>query len=435
MELDNQSPETIEYKAISGTFGEVRYFITTLDQSDAVENIRFADEIQGSWSFSERVQRKLDENRANTEIFRYLAQGGIRFFNSIVVVLLPNSNDQREFWDFSEVSSQGKPVEKWVNLKLYKNVARIVIDGQHRLLSLKRYWNAHTGKEPLSPQQINDNFSCLETFDIPVVYLVFGNLGRVGHADLSETVRDEIIKATRNIFTVINKTAKSIDKQTQLLLDDSKISALIPRKLLEEGVLEDRFVKWSSKSRNLTQSEPYLTTLDLVSQCTIELLKDYQKQALKKSFNSPTERNIALENYYESHPKLPEISTKALLKWFFTELQPFKDWVSQINHVGINIPIQPEQPRLSASQKASIKELRDSSILYTVIGQKILFSAVSRFLLKIKLEYRIPVILDAISLSITRMDRDGFFNRNASHWSSVLVRPNEKLMALQYLVC
>ncbi|WP_377476959.1 MAG: DNA sulfur modification protein DndB [Microcoleus anatoxicus] len=427
MELDNQSPETIEYKAISGKFGEVRYFITTLDQSDAVENIRFADEIQGSWSFSERVQRKLDENRANTEIFSYLAQGGIRFFNSIVVVLLPNSNNQREFWDFSEVSSQGKTVEKWVNLKLYKNVARIVIDGQHRLLSLKRYWNAYTKKEPLSPQQINENFKCDETFDIPVVYLVFGNLGRVGHADLSETVRDEIIKATRNIFTVINKTAKSIDKQTQLLLDDSKISALIPRKLLEEEVLEDKFVKWSSKSRNLTQSEPYLTTLDLVSQCTIELLKDYQKQALKKSFYSPTERNMALENYYESHPKLPEISTKALLKWFFTELQPFKDWVAQINYVGINIPTQPEQSRLSANQKATIKELRDSNILYTILGQKILFSAVSRFLLKIRIEYRIPAILDAISLSITKMDKEGFFNRNAPHWSSVLVRSNEKL--------
>ncbi|NMF67552.1 hypothetical protein DP115_34470, partial [Brasilonema octagenarum UFV-OR1] len=200
------------------------------------------------------------------------------------------------------VSSQGKPVEKWVNLKLYKNVARIVIDGQHRLLALKRYWNVHTGKEPLSPQEIKENFSCSKTFDIPVVYLVFGDFGRVGHADLSETVRDEIIKATRNIFTVINKTAKSIDKQTQLLLDDSKISALIPRKLLEEGVLEDRFVRWSSKSRNLTQSDPYLTTLDLVSQCTIELLKDYQKPALKKSFNSPTERNKALDDYYESHP-------------------------------------------------------------------------------------------------------------------------------------
>ncbi|NEQ24387.1 MAG: hypothetical protein F6K28_35775 [Microcoleus sp. SIO2G3] len=65
--------------------------------------------------------------------------------------------------------------------------------------------------------------------------------------------------------------------------------------------------------------------------------------------------------------------------------------------------------------------------MYTVLGQKILFSAVSRFLLKIRIEYRIPVILDAISISITKMDRDGFFNRNAYHWSSVLVRPNEKL--------
>ncbi|MDZ8222823.1 MULTISPECIES: DNA sulfur modification protein DndB [unclassified Nostoc] len=427
MELDNQSPETIEYKAISGEFGEVRYFITTLDQSDAVENIRFADEIQGSWSFSERVQRKLDENRANTDIFSYLAQGGIRFFNSIVVILLPNSNDQREFWDFSTVSSQGKIVEKWVNLKLYKNVARIVIDGQHRLLSLRRYWNAHTGKEPLSSQQINDNFSCLETFDIPVVYLVFGNLGRVGHADLSETVRDEIIKATRNIFTVINKTAKSIDKPTQLLLDDSKISALIPRKLLEEGVLEDRFVKWSDTTRSLNQQDPYLTTLDFLSQCTVELLKDHQKQALKKSFNSPNERNMALETYYESHPKLHEIGTKGLLKWFFTELQPFKDWVSQIDYVGINIPLQPEQPRLTTSQKASIKQLRGSNILYTLIGQRILFFAVSRFLLKIRIEYRIPEILDAILLSITKMYEDGFFNRNKAHWSNVLVQPNEKL--------
>jgi DGQHR domain-containing protein len=427
MELDDQSPEIIEYKAISGKFGEVRYFITTLDQSDAVENIRFADEIQGSWSFSERVQRKLDEDRANIEIFSYLAQSGIRFFNSIVVVLLPTFNDQREFWDFSTVSSQGKPVEKWVNLKLYKNVARIVIDGQHRLLSLRRYWNAHTGKEPLSTQQINENFDCSETFDIPVVYLVFGDLGRVNHADLSETVRDEIIKSTRNIFTVINKTAKSIDKQTQLLLDDTKISALIPRKLLEEGVLEDRFVKWSSQSRSLNQSEPYLTTLDLVSQCTIELLKDFQKQALKKSFNSPTERNTALNTYYESHPKLPQIGTKVLLQWFFTELQPFKDWTIQIEKVGINIPIQPKQTTLTPNQKTSIKKLRDSNILYTVLGQKILFYAISRFLLRLRIEYRIPETLTAILNSIVKMDENGFFDRKSPHWANVLVQENEKL--------
>lgn len=426
MELDYQKPEIIEYKAITGKFGDVRYFITTIDQSDAVENIRFADEIQGSWSFSERVQRKLDENRAKTEIFSYLAHSGIRFFNSIVVVLLPNSNDQREFWDFKQATSQGKPIEKWVNLELYKNVARIVIDGQHRLLALKKYWNVHTGKESLTTQEKAENYICEETFDIPVVYLVFGNLGKVGHSNSSQTVRDDIIKATRNIFTVINKTAKSIDKQTQLLLDDSKISALIPRKLLEEGVLEDKFIKWSSPTRSLNQSEPYLTTLDLVSQCTIELLADYKKQALNKSFNSPIERNKAIDDYYESHPKLPEIGTKALLKWFFTELQPFKDWVLQIKQLGINIPNQPEQAQLIPSQKAGIKDLRNSNILYTILGQKILFFAVSKFLLKTGSEYRIQETLDAISHSITKMDENDFFNRSQPHWSNILVRPNDK---------
>lgn len=428
MELDNQSPETIEYKAITGKFGEVRYFITTLEQSDAVENIRFADEIQGSWSFSERVQRKLDEKRAETEIFSYLAQGGIRFFNSIVVVLLPNSNEQREFWDFSTVSSQGKTVEKWVNLKLYKNVARIVIDGQHRLLSLKRYWNAHTGKEPLNSQQLKDSFDCSETFDIPVVYLVFRELGRVGYSNASETIRDDIIKATRNIFTVINKTAKSIDKQTQLLLDDSKISALIPRKILEEKVLEDKYVKWSS-TNSLNQADPYLTTLNLISECTMEILKD-SPQTLKKSFNSPTERQMALKDYYDSHPHLSQIGTKAVLNWFFNELQPFKDWILQLNYLDVDVPIQPDQPQLKPSQKTAIKSLRQSSILYTVLGQKILFFAVSRYLLRIRKEYRITATLSAISDSIKKMDQEGFFQRNQPHWSNIIVQPNENLSIL-----
>lgn len=427
MELDDESPEIIEYKAITGTFGEVRYFLTTLDHSDAAENIRFAGELQGKWGFSERVQRKLDEKRAETELFAYLAKNGIRFFNSLVIVLLPNSAEQKEFWDFSPVMSKGKPIEKWVNLKLYKGVSRIVIDGQHRLLSLKKYWNIHIGRQPLSPQELAENCVCDESFDIPVVYLVFGNLGRVGYSEESVSIRDEAIKATRNIFTVINNTAKRIDRQTQLLLDDTKISALIPRKLLEEDVLEDKIVKWSSKTTNLTQADPYLTTIDLLSKCTVELLIDYKKTALKKSFNSPLEREKALKDYYESHPKIHDIGTRNIFKWFFYELQPFKDWLSQVEHLGIIVPAQPEEIKLQNSQKERLKKLRESNILYTVLGQRIVFFAISRFLLRVKAEYRIPSILDAIAKSITKMHDKGFLDRNASHWKNVIVQPNEKL--------
>lgn len=318
MELDNQSPEIIEYKAITGTFGEVRYFLTTLDHNDAAENIRFARDLQGKWGFSERVQRQLDDKRAETELFTYLAKSGIRFFNSLFVVLLPSSDEQREFWDFSNVRSQGREIEKWVNLKLHKGVSRVVIDGQHRLLSLKKYWNIHIGTKTLSAEELAENCKCEESFDIPVVYLVFGNIGRVGYSQETDSIRDDVIKATRNIFTVINNTAKRIDRQTQLLLDDTKISALIPRKLLEEDVLEDKIVKWSSSSTNLSQSDPYLTTLDLISKCTEELLINSKNEALKKTFNSHIEREKALEKYYESHPLFDGMGTKIFLNGFST---------------------------------------------------------------------------------------------------------------------
>ncbi|MDV2995078.1 MAG: hypothetical protein N4J56_004732 [Chroococcidiopsis sp. SAG 2025] len=69
------------------------------------------------------------------------------------------------------VMSKGKPIEKWVNLKLYKGVSRIVIDGQHRLLSLKNI-GIYVQAKNLSGQEIAENCACDETFDIPVVYLV-----------------------------------------------------------------------------------------------------------------------------------------------------------------------------------------------------------------------------------------------------------------------
>ncbi|WP_009634304.1 DNA sulfur modification protein DndB [Synechocystis sp. PCC 7509] len=427
MELDNQSPEIIEYKAITGTFGEVRYFLTTLDHNDAAENIRFARDLQGKWGFSERVQRQLDDKRAETELFTYLAKSGIRFFNSLVVVLLPSSDEQREFWDFSNVISQGREIEKWVNLKLYKGVSRVVIDGQHRLLSLKKYWNIHIGTKTLSAEELAENCKCEESFDIPVVYLVFGNIGRVGYSQETDSIRDDVIKATRNIFTVINNTAKRIDRQTQLLLDDTKISALIPRKLLEEDVLEDKIVKWSSSSTNLSQSDPYLTTLDLISKCTEELLINSKNEALKKTFNSHIEREKALEKYYESHPLFDGMGTKHIFKWFFYELQPFKDWMNHFEHSYINVILQPEQTKLTTSQKEQIKNLRQSNVLYTVLGQRILFFAISRFLMRIKPEQRISATLNQITDSVLKMHDSGFFDRNASHWKNVIVQPNDKL--------
>ncbi|HLO88544.1 MAG TPA: hypothetical protein VK203_26540, partial [Nostocaceae cyanobacterium] len=174
-------------------------------------------------------------------------------------------------------------------------------------------------------------------------------------------------------------------------------------------------------------SDPYLTTIDLISKCTVELLIDYKKKALKETFNSPVDREKAMKTYYMSHPKIPRIGTRKIFQWFFYELQPFKDWFEQLENWGITIPAQPEEIKLKTSQKDNLKRLRESNILYTVLGQRIVFFAIARFILRVKAEYRIPELLDSISKSISKMYSAGFLDRNAPHWKNVIVQPNEKL--------
>ena len=134
-----------------------------------------------------------------------------------------------------------------------------------------------------------------------------------------------------------------------------------------------------------------------------------------------------MKEYYASHPKIPHLGTRNIFKWFFYELQPFQDWLSQLEHLGISIPAQPEEVSLTSDQKKQLKKLRESNILYTILGQRIVFFAISRFLLRVRAEHRVPEILDAIARSIAKMHAEGFLDRNAAHWKNVIVQPNEKL--------
>ncbi len=61
--------------------------------------------------------------------------------------------------------------------------------------------------------------------------------------------------ATR--FAMLNKTARPVDKNTLLLIDDSDICNVIPRRILEDDIIDDRFVKWVG-GQNLGPSDPQL---------------------------------------------------------------------------------------------------------------------------------------------------------------------------------
>ena len=105
MKLQNTVPEQITHDAIKGSFGDVTYFLTTLDLRDAAENLQLFP--QDKLSFRERIQRVLNEDRVKNEILPYLLQDKDRFFNSLVCILLPDANQAEGYWDFKPYEDDG----------------------------------------------------------------------------------------------------------------------------------------------------------------------------------------------------------------------------------------------------------------------------------------------------------------------------------------
>ena len=168
MKLQNTVPEQITHDAIKGSFGDVTYFLTTLDLRDAAENLQLFP--QDKLSFRERIQRVLNEDRVKNEILPYLLQDKDRFFNSLVCILLPDANQAEGYWDFKPYEDDGGNPMRVGSFKIAKRVARVVLDGQHRFRALSLYWER--------AQEELDGLS--KTMDIPVAYVVIDSLGQMG---------------------------------------------------------------------------------------------------------------------------------------------------------------------------------------------------------------------------------------------------------------
>jgi hypothetical protein len=75
------------------------------------------------------------------ELLPYLESNELRFFNSLVCILLPDKERSSGFWDFEEyVDADGNAIGGIGCLRVAKDVGRVVLDGQHRFAALKMYW-------------------------------------------------------------------------------------------------------------------------------------------------------------------------------------------------------------------------------------------------------------------------------------------------------
>lgn len=359
MKLTNVHPEVVTHHALTGSFGQVRYFLTTLDLRDAAENLQLLP--QENLDFRERIQRVVNEERVVNGILPYLKLDPLRFFNSIVCILLPDPNQKDGYWGFEpyEGPSEGEVLEIG-KLSISKRVARVVLDGQHRYRALQLYWEEE--KKDLFPSA---------KIDVPVAYIVVDDVGNF--SSKAKDARAKTIQSVRRLFTVLNKSAKLVDKTTLLLIDDSDVTNLISRKLLEDGIVDESLVKWYLGD-SLRPEDPQFTTLHTIRDLVRALLQNHRDD-WDSGDSLPTSEHL-LPKFYDG-PVFGRASLVDIVRLLFENWSVFKDWKDLIATSKIDIQRQPLSPIMNASSAKKLASARKKELQLTVAGQKVVFRALA----------------------------------------------------------
>ncbi len=285
------------------------YFLSLLEINRAIDELKIAEQIPASldtqWSLKELFQREIDDKRVEDDIVKgyLLDPKKLKFFNAITIVLMPKGADGKIQDTFDSSTTIESPPIPWdgtdpddtqwnhpeANVANFSGVqfisiglsARlrwdedrvlaVAVDGQHRL------WALRTFRE-------DQNFrgGTLRTVEqrtkIPVLFVLLhpsaGFQNALGEGDYS------IRGISRELFTDLNKNAKTVDKARELILDDKSINAQCVRTLLTERTGEDSkerlplsLVRWQDDS-NRFDSSYYLNSLvhlDLLVSATLDL--------------------------------------------------------------------------------------------------------------------------------------------------------------------
>lgn len=179
--------------------------------SDVSELIGFARELHQIKSLSDKIQRELNDARAE-EISNYLLNNDDRFFNSLVVAVYDGDPNWHEIGNLRPETHEASLLEfpEYAEtcigfLSITKNEKFFALDGQHRLAGIK------------SAVKQNDDIS---NELISVIIVAHNNTPK------------GLVKS-RRLFTTLNKKAKLVSKDTIIALDEDDISACITRKLIE----------------------------------------------------------------------------------------------------------------------------------------------------------------------------------------------------------
>ena len=272
------------YPAIKARMGDWDYYIVRMTMREVAREVRLASDLWEDKTLSDAIQRVLDESRVKHQIVNFLSRRNDRFFASLVVAAIGGNPRwtalESRFGDsFGELSFEVDP-------RYY------ALDGQHRLRAIQELMSDPTGAPPgFSDEQLS------------VIVVVRE------HQNVDDTLW---LQRYRRLFSSLNRYAKPTDADTNIIMDEDDVFAIVTRRLITDHEFlcsphpEQKSFRVLTKGKNLKSGTSHFTSLQALYEVNKILLMTTERRRrwgrtkdLKVFLQFRPEEN-EIDRYYQS---------------------------------------------------------------------------------------------------------------------------------------
>ena len=259
------------YPAIRAQMGDWKYYIVRMKMREIAQEVELAHDFYEDKTLSEAIQRTLGERRVKEEIVGYLARRADRFFSSIVVAAMQGE----PAWTPVEIDTQVVPAV-FANTKNFRDSFGILsfgdepkyyaLDGQHRVAAIKLLVNRRDIEIPIPSNFDEDLLSVIvvlrEEHDVP---------------------EGEWLRRYRRLFSSLNRYAKPTDRDTNIIMDEDDLFAILTRRLITDHSFfkapgrEKESFKVETNGKNLKNNATQFTTLQTLYQVNTILMSTRER--------------------------------------------------------------------------------------------------------------------------------------------------------------
>lgn len=245
------------YPALRLRMGSWTYYVVKMSMRELSDTVKFASEVYDDRTLDEAIQRILNESRAKKEIAEYLKRQPDRFFSSIVVAAIEGDPkfyavEIEEEERFALLRDDRRLRDSFGVLSFDGTQKYYALDGQHRLKAIKTLLDRQDPLSDGAPEGFQNE-------EVSVIVVV----------PSAQDTHETFLQKYRRLFSHLNRYAKPTSMTENIIIDEDDAFAILTRRLITDHPFfrspgrqaETTRIK-TSKGKNLSEGDPYFTTIE-----------------------------------------------------------------------------------------------------------------------------------------------------------------------------